>query len=294
MVDPNSARPSSRDYLEQLRQERQQRRQDSVAAQPVGAAPVTPTFPITPPPSAVPASAPPPLAPEPIVPPQPAAPQAAGVPPSPTPSASPPESGQDQSSAAKKSRAHQESDLFPGQYVPLPEEDVFTWKAPSRPFKKRNRQFYTTVAAIVFLISLILFFAGQFLPIAVVISVAFLGYVLSSVPPEDVEYRLTTYGVRVDNQLHYWEELGRYWFTTKYGQQLLHIETIRFPYRLTLVTGDKTEAELSKILSEVLLKEKPKATFYERAAEWLQEKVPLDTETAHQTPVSPTVNAAAS
>src|SRR5688572_8191789 len=61
--------------------------------------------------------------------------------------------------------------------LPLPpqqEEIVLEWDAPNRPFKKRNRQYYTTVAIIVFLISLILFFAGQFLPIAVVIAVAFL------------------------------------------------------------------------------------------------------------------------
>lgn len=166
--------------------------------------------------------------------------------------------------------------LFPGYDRPLPEETVFEWTAQSRPFKKRSRQYFSTVAIIAILVSMILFFAGQMLPIAVVVSVAFLAYVLAVVPPDMIRLRITTYGVRSDNQIFYWEELGRFWFSEKFGQKLVNIEVNRFPFRIGLLLNDQTEETLREILSEVLLEEKPPATGFDRAAEWLQRKIPLE------------------
>lgn len=170
-----------------------------------------------------------------------------------------------------------ESEVFPGQYRPLPEEVVYEWKAASRPFKKRNRQFYTTVGLITLLVSLILFFAGQLLPIAVVISVAFLGYVMSSVPPDMITNKITTYGIRNDTVLYYWDELGRFWFEEKLGQNTLQVETIRFPGRITLVVNNEQQQAADQLLSEVLLNQKPEETFIDKSAKWLQDKIPLET-----------------
>ncbi|MEN8252941.1 MAG: hypothetical protein ABFQ62_01015 [Patescibacteria group bacterium] len=188
--------------------------------------------------------------------------------------------GQDQMDEAESvsnDEDNDERDYFEHLPKPLPEETLLIWKSASRPFKKRNRQFYTTIATIVVLISLILFFAGQFLPIAVVISIAFLAYVLSSVPPHEDEKKITTYGVRVDKELYYWEEMGRFWFDEKYGSKILHVEIVRFPGRLTLLLGDLKEEELEDLLKEVLIKQKPEDTLFDKSATWLQEKIPLDT-----------------
>jgi len=172
----------------------------------------------------------------------------------------------------------QESALFPGVSKPIPEEVVVEWTAPSRPFKPRKRQYFTTVILMALLISLILFFANQFLPILVVLAVAFLSYVLAVVPPGMVKHSLTTYGIRIEDQLYYWEELGRFWLTTKYGQNVLHIEVARFPWRLTLLLGDIPADQMKLVLAEVLINQKPPLTPIEKAAEWLQEKIPLDGE----------------
>lgn len=167
--------------------------------------------------------------------------------------------------------------FFPGRQKPLAEEIVLEWESLSRPFKKRNRQYYSTGIIITILICMILFFAQQFLPIAVVVAVAFLAYVLSVVPPGVVKHSITTYGIRVDTQhLYYWEELGRYWFSEKYGEKILHIEVGRFPWRLTLLLGKVTQETMDDILSEVLLNQKPPLTTMEKASEWLQAKIPLD------------------
>jgi hypothetical protein len=174
-----------------------------------------------------------------------------------------------------------DNQYFPDITPPQPEQLLLEWHAPSRPFKKRNRKYYTTIAIIVFLISLILFFAGQFLPIAVVIAVGFLSYVLSAVPPETIINQITTYGIRTDQNIYYWEEMGRFWYSEKHGQPLLHVEVARFPNQLTFLLGEnqeETQEDITFILSQVLLQEQPQPTSFDKAAAWLQEKIPLDTD----------------
>lgn len=245
----NQTTLSSREYLEQVRARRQQR----VLNQPIAQA-----------------------KPEAAASPQPSATDQAGGQPAQAPEAAEPKTYSDQARNSNSSQRQRESNLIPGQMRPIKEETLLEWVAPSRPFKKRNRQFYSTVGIITLLVSLILFFIGQFLPIAVAISVAFLTYVLYSIPPDKITNKITTYGLRQENNLYYWEELGRFWFEKKYTDDLLHIEVARFPNRITLLLGDQTRDELRDILNEVLLEEKPADTFIDKSAKWLQEKVPLE------------------
>lgn len=169
------------------------------------------------------------------------------------------------------------SERFPGMVKPLPEEVVYEWRSPSRAFRPRKKQFFTTVTTIVILLCLILFFAGQVLPVAVVMAVGFMTYVLATVPPQEIKQQITTYGVRIEKELYYWEELGRFWFDTKLDSTLLIIEVARFPNRLTMVLASKEQTnEIEQILSEVLLKQRPEKTWVEKAGDWLQKKFPLD------------------
>lgn len=157
---------------------------------------------------------------------------------------------------------------------------LLEWDAPSRPFKKRDREYYTTIAIIVFLLSLILFFAGQFLFIAVLISLAFVSYVLASVPPDHIHIMITTFGIHVADQMFYWQELGRFWFTVKYKSDMLHVETARaFPAQLILLLGDKQVEEVKKVMLKHTVFETPRATWLDNAAKWMQEKFPLEKET---------------
>lgn len=167
---------------------------------------------------------------------------------------------------------------IPNELRPQPEQLLLEWTAPNRPFKKQNRQYYTTIVLILFLISLILFFAGQFILIAVGVSAAFLMYVMSAIPPEQVHNQITTYGIRTAEQLYYWEELGRFWYKEKYQQTVLHIEVARFPNHLTFLLGDHPESDFTEILSQLLLQEEPRPTNFDKAAAWLQEKIQLDPE----------------
>jgi hypothetical protein len=163
-------------------------------------------------------------------------------------------------------------------HSPQQEEVFLQWEAPSRPFKKRNRKYYTTIVLIVVLISLILLFAGQFLLIAVMIAISFLGYALSAIPPEMIVNKVTTYGVRNNNTLYHWDYLGRFWFTSKYNQRLLNIETSRIPNQIILVINPEDEPELTQVFSSILVYEAPQPTLLDKAATWLEEKIPLDSE----------------
>lgn len=183
----------------------------------------------------------------------------------------------------------QMTEYFPGVPKPDPEQVVYAWEAPSRPFQEKSRQFYTTVITIATLISLILFFAGQILPIAVIVAVVFLFYVMSTIPPTQVLTRFTNYGIRYEEQLYFWEELGNFWTDETHGQRMIHVEIGRFPNRLTLMIGQGDEDLIVDMLSEVLPFQKPVPTTYERAAEWLAKKIPLelDKQKPPTTPATP-------
>src|SRR5690606_23793490 len=98
---------------------------------------------------------------------------------------------------------------------------------------------------------------GQFLPIAVVIAVAFLAYVLSAVPPTEANYSLTSYGVRIDGTLYYWEELSRFWIEEVDKQPIIYIEVGRFPNRLAMLIGESDLDNVKNILGRILLEQKP-------------------------------------
>lgn len=167
-------------------------------------------------------------------------------------------------------------ELFPGMPRPIAEELLYEWQAPSRPYKQRDKQFFTTTGMIAVLMSLILFFAGQLIAIAVVIALVFLIYVFATIPPQTVTNKITTYGLRVEKELYYWDELGWFWFKKKYDDELVNIEVSRFPNRLTLLIGKADKELIRLIFAEVLLENEPPPTYYEQASAWLQEKIPLD------------------
>jgi len=161
---------------------------------------------------------------------------------------------------------------------PQPEQVLLEWVAPNRPFKKRQQKYYVTIGMILMLIALILFFAGQLILIAVGIAAVFLLYVLSSVAPENIKNQITTYGIRSDGQIFYWDEMGRFWYKVRHHQEVLHVEVNRFPNHLTLLLGEVPEEKMTELLSQVLLHEEPLPTAFDKAAMWIQEKIQLDPE----------------
>lgn len=166
----------------------------------------------------------------------------------------------------------------PVEVLPVKEIKTFlSWRAPSRPFKKQDREFWTTVLAIVFLISLILLFVKEWLLIATIMALTFVYYVLSTVPPEEVEYRLTNRGVRFAQAEYLWESFYRFWVSEKWGQKILNLEgRAGMGGRLMLMLGNQDEGVVKEIVNKYLLYEEAPPTFFDKASEWLAKKIPIN------------------
>ncbi len=156
---------------------------------------------------------------------------------------------------------------------------LLEWSSPARFFTKRSREYYTTVGAIVFLLSIILFFFEEWLAIVVMLAVAFVAYVFSKVPPENIKHRITMFGIETMGYRYTWLELYEFWFEEKIGETMLTIQTrLPFPSRLHILLGSETREKVKDVLQEYLpYKAEPVHTFVDRAADWLSNKFPLET-----------------
>lgn len=169
----------------------------------------------------------------------------------------------------------QESTLKSENKEAVPEKDVLVWTAPARPFKRRNRQFYVTVIAIAAIVGLILFLVDGFLPVLLVISTVFLFYVLSTVEPENIEYRVTSLGIKIaDTPRVDWDLTTRFWFTRRFDSDVLVIETLTFPGRLEMVINSEKKGEVEAAISKYIKFEEAPVSNLDKAANWFSQKLP--------------------
>lgn len=157
------------------------------------------------------------------------------------------------------------------------DEEVFIeWKSPSRVFKKRDREYFVNIGAIVLLLSVILVFAREFVLIATVLSIVFLIYVLSTVPPEEVKHRVTSLGIESAGHFYRWEELGDFWYEEQWGQNLIVLR----PYmsaRVIILLGDQDKVRLREYIAKhIPFREEPDRSWVDNTARWISEKIPLD------------------
>ena len=154
------------------------------------------------------------------------------------------------------------------------EKDLVVWNAPSRPFKRRDKQFYLTTISIAGIVCLILFLAEGAMPVILIISLIFLYYVMSTVPPEVIEYKVTNKGIKVLGRRADWENLGRFWFVKRYDNELLVVETNFIPNRMEVVIDSNQKEKIQKELSEYLVHEEISPSNLDKAIEWFSKKLP--------------------
>lgn len=155
-----------------------------------------------------------------------------------------------------------------------PEKTLFSWKAPARPFKRRDREFYVTLIAIVGIVGLVLFLAEGFMPVILLSSLVFLFYVLNTVEPETIEYQITSQGIKIADKDTLWPYLTRFWFSRRYDDNLLILETSLIPGRIELVINHSDRQALKEILVKYLKEEVAPPSFLDKAANWFSKKLP--------------------
>ncbi|MDP3994564.1 MAG: hypothetical protein Q8P91_01915, partial [bacterium] len=147
------------------------------------------------------------------------------------------------------------------------------WNAPARPFKRKNRQFYVKLYAIAGLIGFILFLAEGIMPVVLLISLLFLYFVMNTVEPEVIDYRITGKGMYMAKKLNEWESLTGFWFSIRSETNLLIVETKVFPGRLEFVIPSEKKEEIRKHLLAFLPEEEAKTPYTDKATKWLSEKI---------------------
>jgi hypothetical protein len=159
---------------------------------------------------------------------------------------------------------------------PKSQEVLLSWSSPARLFKKRDKEYFTNIGAIVFLLIVILVFAREFLLIAAVVSVVFLIYVLSTVPPENTDHRITNLGLESAGHYYRWEELSEFWFEEQWGQVMLVLKP-HMGSRIIVLLGNQEKNYVRELLSKhIPFREKPDISWVDNASKWLTEKIPLE------------------
>ena len=154
------------------------------------------------------------------------------------------------------------------------EKELFSWSAPARPFKRRDREYYVTLLAIASIVGLVLFIAEGAMPVILLAALVFLYYILNTVEPESVGYKISTWGIRVANVLNPWENLRRFWFSERRGNWLLVLETNGLSGRLELVINQDDLEKLRENLKEYLPEEKITPSFFDKTVDWVSQRLP--------------------
>ncbi len=154
------------------------------------------------------------------------------------------------------------------------EKDLLTWTAAARPFKRRNREFFITVGAMAGVVGLVLFIIEGVLPLILLISLLFLFYVMSTVEPANIEYKITNFGIKVAGKRTDWNAMKRFWFVKRMDSELLIIETFSLPGRLEMVIRPEIKKDIEKIISDYIPFEEQPASYIDKATTWVSGRVP--------------------
>ncbi len=172
---------------------------------------------------------------------------------------------------------------------------IISWKAPLRPYKKRNRLIIRFYLALTTLVSLIILFFGDLVLIIPVWALLFLFYVLTVTPPPEVENRVTQFGVETAGITVRWEMLSHFYFRRRFDFWVLTLvgHPPFFYHVYLVVTNNQLKKTLIDILTNFLIYlEKPPRSFSDRIIDWFSALLPEDQSQEKTSVVPPTVPAA--
>ena len=148
-------------------------------------------------------------------------------------------------------------------------KNMLEWTAPGRPFRKRGKQYYLTALLIMLLVEVILFLFSQYLLMLVVLSLIFVAFALSSVPPRDFTYIISDEGIRIEDSFFLWQELYDFYFRIRDNMETLHVRTQAFlPGELIITLGHEDREKIKHALIPYLpFREYVKPTFMDKAGD---------------------------
>lgn len=153
------------------------------------------------------------------------------------------------------------------------EKDLLTWSAPSRPFIQKNREFWIRVVIIASIFGFIIFIVEGAMPVILMVSVIFLFYVLSTVRPENIEYKITNLGVKIGGVTNRWEYVRRFWFSKRGSDQILILDLPSLSGRLEIVLNIKDKDQIRQTLKKYIPEEEALQTNFDKASEWIDSRL---------------------
>jgi len=171
---------------------------------------------------------------------------------------------------------HHASTTHPHHYSDV--KTLLSWHAPGRPFRKKGKEFYASVLLLGLLVEIILFLFSEYIFMVTVAALIFLSFVLSSVPPKDFHYKITSEGIQIEDFFYIWEELYDFYFKKIDHQDTLFVRThAPLPGELKIPVGEYTKDQLRMtILPYLPFREVVRDTFMEKSATWLSHNFPLE------------------
>lgn len=158
-----------------------------------------------------------------------------------------------------------------------PDQTLYTWRAPLRPFRKRSVALLRYFLAVALLVSAIVFFFGDLVTVVPIWALLFLFYIFSVTPPPVVENRITIFGVENAGVTLRWDVLSHYYFDERLGYRVLVLVT-HGPYyaHSYLVIPDQEAREaIHTILNQHLMyMANPQKTFTDKVVQFFAALVP--------------------
>jgi hypothetical protein len=150
-------------------------------------------------------------------------------------------------------------------------KSLFRWQSFARPYTKRGAKWFVYTFLLVATIILILLFVREFFIIAPVLALAFVAYILATIPPDLIENEATTQGINTAGDSYLWDELDDFWIVEKQGFTILYVDTfLHWPRRLIILLNKHDKEKVRDLLARYIpYRELPKTTWLDSIADYL-------------------------
>lgn len=148
----------------------------------------------------------------------------------------------------------------------------FEWEAPVRYYEQKNQIYFRAIISLGVLLTLALYFLGEYLLIFVVWSVIFVYYVKAAIPPQNARYKLTKFGVQFYEQTITYEVMQSFTLVNKPKGTLLRVFVSgQSPYEIHILLPETEDKNMIVALLQEKIPyiEHVPQTDIERFAQWL-------------------------
>ncbi len=155
---------------------------------------------------------------------------------------------------------------------------LLSWRASGRPFRKKSKEYFLSSALILILVEIVLFLFSQYELMMAAGALYFMSLALSTVPPKDFHYKISTEGVMIEDRFYIWDELYDFHFKKIEQVDVLVIGTqALIPGELKMVLGSMSREHVRQVLVGFLpYREVVTQSFMDKAGDWLSHNFPLE------------------